>query len=299
MDISRLINKLAQEEKRLTETPFLSPCVAGSRVRARVGGLVQTFQVEPRDFEGWGVFLATSAKVAELYEEASLPLIERYFKGLKPLKVRLIGQGQNGTWLAYPVNESDMMQKLGVVRPVRVNLVESGKRFETVTARCDGRNFWFEEMDRRSDPKIAEQLGEAFGSLTLPEDVKFADLTPEMRTTLDIAAQNSDEYKTRYADRYARVIANPNAETRPDWQEHSEERRLRDALATGGGTLQAHTDHGTHWTVEWTDRRGVRQTSAIDKRDLTVISSGVCLSGQDRDFDLQSLVGVMEGWGEW
>jgi hypothetical protein len=35
-------------------------------------------------------------------------------------------------------------------------------------------------------------------------------------------------------------------------------------------------------------------TSAIAKTDLTVVSSGICLSGRVRDFDLQSLVGVME-----
>lgn len=38
----------------------------------------------------------------------------------------------------------------------------------------------------------------------------------------------------------------------------------------------------------------MRHTSAIAKADLTVVSSGICLSGRDRDFDLQSLVGVIE-----
>ena len=43
---------------------------------------------------------------------------------------------------------------------------------------------------------------------------------------------------------------------------------------------------------------GQRHTSAIGKGDLTVISSGICLSGRARDFDLQSLVGVMDGQWE-
>jgi hypothetical protein len=81
-------------------------------------------------------------------------------------------------------------------------------------------------------------------------------------------------------------------------QPQRDERRLRQALKIGGGELRQFRDRGDYWTVNWTVNwtisDGVRHTSAIAKNDLTVVSSGICLSGRDRDFDLQSLVSVME-----
>jgi hypothetical protein len=50
---------------------------------------------------------------------------------------------------------------------------------------------------------------------------------------------------------------------------------------------------GDQWMVEWSIEGSGRYTSYIAKSDLTVIDSGICLSGEDCLFDLQSLVGVM------
>ncbi|WP_366039864.1 hypothetical protein [Microcoleus sp. PH2017_05_CCC_O_A] len=54
------------------------------------------------------------------------------------------------------------------------------------------------------------------------------------------------------------------------------------------------SDRADYWLVEWTSASGEHHSSAIAKNDLTVMSSGICLSGLDKDFDLQSLVGVVE-----
>jgi hypothetical protein len=79
-----------------------------------------------------------------------------------------------------------------------------------------------------------------------------------------------------------------------DRAECSDEQRLDEALRLGGGKLVDFRDRDDTWMVEWATRDGERHVSIVTKHDLTVASSGICLSGRDRDFDLQSLVGVVE-----
>ena len=57
------------------------------------------------------------------------------------------------TWLAYPVNEADMRQRFKVVKPVPMHLVIKGIAFEQIIARWNGQSCWFEEVDRRADPR--------------------------------------------------------------------------------------------------------------------------------------------------
>ncbi len=271
-NIRKLLNQIASAEAQLQSTQFLAPCLKGGKIRTRVSGMVYTFAPKPQTFEGWGVFQAVDPQTVTVIEDADLPQISAYLQHLQTIRLRLAYCLQNQTWLAYPVNEADMRQRFKVVRPLLVHLVTEGVSFEQILARWNGNFCWFEDIDRRADPAIAESLQAALKAFVPVEDLHFKGITPEMRSLYALIAQRTEGFA----------------------QPHRDEKLLRQALKLGGGDLRQFQDRGDYWTVDWTTADGTRHTSAIAKTDLTVVSSGICLSGRDRDFDLQSLVGVME-----
>jgi hypothetical protein len=271
-NIRDLLNQVASAEARLGATQFLAPCVQGGQVRTQIDGLVYTFTPQPRQFAGWGIFQPRDRQTAQVVETADESQIAEYLGCFPALRLRLAAVLRGQTWLAYPVNAADLRQRFGVVKPVIVHLVTQPIAFEQIVARWQGRAGWFEQVDRQSDPEISETLQGALKQLTPVADLRFKGLTPEIRATYELATQQVAEFA----------------------QPRQDETRLRRALQVGGGELHQFHDRGDYWTVDWTTATGDRHTSAIAKADLTVVSSGICLSGRDRDFDLQSLVGVIE-----
>lgn len=276
MDVRRLIDDLADQEDRFRQQLFVAPAIARGKVRARVAGLVQSFVTHPRSFEGWGVFQANQSHQAVLLDQASPAQREAYLRLLKPLRLRLVMHLLGSLWLAYPNNESDARQRFGWCHPVPVALVQEGQAFEAIIARHDGGGFWFDQVDRREHPRHAENLRQALAQGSLAAELNWPDLTPEMATVYSIVAER------------LRSLG-----------QGRDEARLKRALTTGGGELLGFTERDDHWVVEWTDGRGQRHTSAISRSDLTVLSAGICLAGEDEKFDLESLVGVVEGSDEW
>ncbi|QDG52991.1 hypothetical protein FIV42_20245 [Persicimonas caeni] len=282
MNIFNLIDKLEHAEHELQKTEFVAPCVLDGKVRTRLDGLVRTFAPSPAGFEGWGVF-QPDGKRAALVEPASLATVERYLALFEPLRVLLVGKLSERSWVAFPANGSDMAQRFGQAHPMVVHLVDGGRAFDTVIARTDGGAWWFEESDRRADPRLAEDLRDALRHMWHPNRVRVRGMTPEMRSAYAMAWKEPDPESFDW--------------TRPE----GPKRPLEEALRRAGGQLRSYSDEGEYFNVEWATAEGKVHHSAIDKDDLTVISAGICLSGRDRDFDLQSLVGVVEGWNrqEW
>jgi len=284
-DIRDLLRCLSEAEEDLRSRRFLAPRVRGGRVRTNVCGLVHTFEASPRDFEGWGLFEPLDEREARLVEEAELPLVAEYLRLFPRLRLRLAYRLRGRTWLAYPANESDARQRFPTVgaRPVALHLVRDGLEFEQVTARTVGGAWLYEDEDRRADPLDAERLREARREGRAPAVLGRGGLTPEMRTCYALLYGREEMLRARVRLREERRRAS------------TDEGRLRGALRFGGADLRSYRDRGDHWLVEWTTRDSERHTSAISKRDLTVISAGICLSGEDEKFDLQSLVSVVAG----
>ena len=284
-NVRDLLRRLGEAEEGVRARRFLAPCVRGGEVRANVGGLVYTFAPAPRDFEGWAVFQPSDERTARVAEEASLPRVAEYLSLFPSLRVRLAYNLRGATWVACPANAGEARRRFPslVARPAVVHLVDEGQEFEQVIVRAVGGAWLYEDADRRADPADADRLREAWRIRATPDALEWKGRTPEMRACYALP------FRREEAAREQRRLREERSRRGRD------ETRLREALRFGGGDLGSYRDRGDHWLVEWTARDGDLHSSAISKHDLTVISAGICLSGEDDKFDLHSLVGVVEG----
>jgi hypothetical protein len=95
------------------------------------------------------------------------------------------------------------------------------------------------------------------------------------------------EERTAYEANYR-----PRSEASEEARRHREEDRLRGALAHAGAELRDYVARQDVYTVIY-EVDGQRHVTAVARNDLSVQVAGICLSGEDRKFDLQSLVGVI------
>lgn len=269
-DVTDTLNRLAAAEQRFLTGEFLAPVVCGGKVHVRIAGVLCTLAICPADFEGWGIFRPASVSDAALVRPATLAEQRRYLE-LFPL-VRLVLAGKSDEqWLALPAHRGDSRFRVEGVIPVR--LVEEASLFEVIEARFDGTQFWFAGPDSRWDPALANYLRQELGQLTPPDKLRRSGLTAEER----------EAYSLNYWPRY---------QAREEARRNREEERLRGALAHAGAELKDYVERQDVYTVTY-EVDGQRHVSAVSKKDLAVQVAGICLSGEDKNFDLQSLVGVI------
>lgn len=267
------IDRLAAAEERFLTQEFLAPLTrGGAKVRVRIAGAICEMTVTGRTAEGFTVLRPRSHTEAAPVRPATMAERRAYLR-LFPA-VRCILTRREGDAWAAALCAVDPRVPENV--PVDVRLVEDADLFDTVVARFDGRSFWFDSTDDQVDSRLATYLREQLVRMTQPTHLDHAGLT----------AAHHDAYAALHAQRQAAIEA--DAQTR-------DQRRLGRALAHAGATLGTFTDAGRDaYRVTYTVD-GQRHVSVVRKADLTVQVSGICLSGRDRDFDLNSLVGVLRG----
>lgn len=273
MKVKRLLETLAAEEAAFAGTEFLAPVLPGRRVRVRIAGLVCALRVVGESAPGWAILRALSLETAQVVGRPGLQQIRDYLALFPAVRLLLLTLADDD-WLALPAQRNNT--RVQVPGPVRVHLAVGVQRFQQIIARFDGLAFWFQEVDRRHNPARAAYLRDVLAAELPPAEVRKPYLTAEERAAYQLV------YDAREAARRDQVEA-----------------RLADALAHAGASLAAYIEREDAYTVTYTVE-GQLYHSTVRKDDLTVLSAGICLSGQDRSFDLQSLVGVIrEGREQW
>jgi hypothetical protein len=239
----------------------------GRGVVVRIAGLICTLAITGKRFAGWGVLRPQTLKTAALVRPATLAEVAGYLKLFPALRLIVVAR-EGRQWYALPASQGERSLQLN--GPAPVLLAEAGiQPFETVVARFDGHFFWYERRDNRRNPALAAYLSEALDAGTPTEALRKSGLSPEERAAYDWARSLVAEAE--------RVGVSG---------------RLAAALAHAGGRLIAFTERDDSYTVAYQvgDERAV---STVRKGDLSVLTAGICLSGQDARFDLTSMVSVM------
>ena len=257
-----IIDRMARDEATLRGQEFFAPLTRGGRARLRVRGLIYELAVAGAA-PGWWLCRARDARQALVLGEA-LPWQRGEYLALWPaLRLVLLESLAGDDWLALPYNPSDARQRFGLAGPLVVRLVEGGQPFERIVGRVEGQTIWYDAPDRRADPTQAEALRAGLA---------------EERAMPGVAGLGPGE-QAAYALLAARTT------------ERAIDTRLRAALTLGGARLIGYEPAGDRLRVTW-ERAGQRSVTLIAP-DMTVVSAGVCLSGEDSRFDLASIVGVV------
>lgn len=269
--IEDILARLAAAEQREVGKLVFTPVLRGVKIRTRIAGIVCELRVRGGVPEGWGVLRTTSTSTAVYERPATLDERDRYLQPLPRVRLILLGRRQR-EWLALPAYPGSGRIKLN--GPVPVMLAGNDvSPFEEIVARYDGQIFWFDQLASPGNPERAAALRSALDDLAEPDDIHVPGMTPAER----------DAYSGAW---------NALGERRQQRVEERLRRRLSEELAHGGATLVSYAQQGEVVQVRY-ELGGQTYTQTFQNQSLRMIDSGVCLSGQDGNFDLASSVSVM------
>jgi hypothetical protein len=276
-NIANSLAKLAAAEEQFLRTQFLAPVWGDHAVQVRIAGVRCNMQAKPRDFCGWGVFRPENHREATFVREATLGERRRYLELFPSIPLILCLQ-EGKQFYAIAASRGDA--RVAATGLLPVHLAERAQPFDTVRAAFDGVRFWFDGPDARADPSVGRFLREGLADKRKPVDMIRAGMSPEQSAayTLVFAME-----RQREIDEHERRIAAKKRTSRG---------RLSEALAHAGAALREFAELGDAYRVTF-DLDGHRHTSLVRRDDLTVQTSGICLSGEDEKFDLHSLVSVL------
>jgi len=293
--IHDIFNRLEKQENALRGARILAPVLAGRTVSIRVAGVVCNLKIEAENTgapRGFGVLEAQSNTVAKWLRPATRAEREKYLALLPRLRFIALERGRGG-WAGFPAGQGG--GKFSLAGAAWVREVEEGvQAFDTVLARFDGAHFWFEASDTQRSPALAAYLRESLAGEVAPETLRKKDLSGQERAAYALAFYGPPSEPEPVAPEFALPTCEAPDEIDPHWRGGTGTgARLARSVAHGGGRLVSYIERDGVYSVTYSFGERTH-TSTVRASDLAVQTSGICLSGRDGDFDLTSLVGVMQ-----
>ncbi|MDD5649835.1 MAG: hypothetical protein PHF86_05345 [Candidatus Nanoarchaeia archaeon] len=260
-----LIKKVGEKEAAIQE--FISPIFFNEYVATKIEGIVYKFKISQKT-PGWYKIQSIDRKTAKTVEQADLSDIDTYLKFLTKIRFILVMK-KNNVYFGIPEKSNNL--KLPFEQMIPVYLTDdSVQDFDRVIVRFDGANFWYHQLDYSNDISKASYLREKLLKVVDSKKINYSGLTIEekiaytLRVTLDKKLV-IDKKKTS----------------------------LKDDVEHAGGEFIKFTEKSDHFSVTYIVD-GQQYTSHVSKNEShSVITAGICLSGEDRKYDLKSLITVM------
>lgn len=266
--ILSLISRLGAGESALLSGTFVAPVHGNEVVAASVHGIAYTFHIKGKPDPGWYKFRPVDSKRARVDGPADIQDTIGYLERLPKVRVVLISR-LKGVYQGVAVRDGS--HPLSHEQSVPVYLVDDfSNDFDKAICRWDGFNLWYEAVDPVNDPAKGAYLRERFNKLSDPKGLKFKGLTFEekaaytVRFAIDVKAR--EELKTR---------------------------SIKDDVEHAGGVFVGLREKSDIFEVTYQVDNQTYTSFVSKDAGHAVVSAGICLSGNDRTFDLKSLVTVM------
>ena len=273
-----LLNKFAAKELEFRSKEFVAPYVhipgRPSYAIVKMDNVNYRFRIVGFSGAGIGIFKPTDPTCAKFSNNAEYDLVREFYDKLPASHFILSFQTEEG-WCAYPMNMQVANQKLGLDSEVLIRNISDVERFDTVIARYDGYNFWFDEPFAGADLLKAQSMREAFDlrvntAKSVAAIEKIKGLTPEERKSFNLALESWKVFTKQ-----------------------TTEEKIKHLLEIGGGSLRSYVVRGANIEVRWKSVSGADYTSVVKKDSFDIVSSGICLSGEDKKFHLKDLPGII------
>lgn len=266
-DVFDLIHKVGEKEASITDQEFISPIFFNDFVATKIYGIIYTFKISEKK-PGWYNVKPIDFKNAQTVNAAGLPDIHAYLNKLKKIRLILVLRKKD-VYLAIPEKSNNLRLSYEQLIPLYL-FDDIVLDFDKVIARFDGANFWFHELDPTHDPSKSAYLREQVLKCTNVKNIKYSGLTIEDKIAYALSSTLS-----------RKLVADQKKMSLQQDVEHA------------GGEFVKFIEKKDHYQVTF-NVDGQTYSSNVSKTDKhSVITAGICLSGEDRKYDLKSLVTIM------